>query len=143
MLIFLMENSTNLLFYVSGRRESNPVYIHPMDAYYRYTTARNSNATEHCRTAESNQVEVGNFSVAKLALQETFHCRDAGNRTRSLRTRSACTTGILHPDNRTSHARTCNRYTTARQYSAWRTVYRKIQTIARHRCSMCWLGHCL
>ncbi len=24
----------------SGRRESNPVYIHPMDAYYRYTTAR-------------------------------------------------------------------------------------------------------
>lgn len=26
----------------SGRRESNPVYIHPMDAYYRYTTARRS-----------------------------------------------------------------------------------------------------
>ena len=24
----------------SGCRESNPVYIHPMDAYYRYTTAR-------------------------------------------------------------------------------------------------------
>ena len=26
--------------FVSGCRESNPVYIHPMDAYYRYTTAR-------------------------------------------------------------------------------------------------------
>lgn|GEM_PF-2682729 len=25
---------------MSGRRELNPVYIHPMDAYYRYTTAR-------------------------------------------------------------------------------------------------------
>ena len=25
---------------LSGRRESNPVYIHPMDAYYRYTTTR-------------------------------------------------------------------------------------------------------
>jgi hypothetical protein len=25
---------------MSGRRESNPVYIHPMDAYYRHTPAR-------------------------------------------------------------------------------------------------------
>ena len=25
---------------LSGRRESNPVYIHPMDAYYRHTPAR-------------------------------------------------------------------------------------------------------
>jgi hypothetical protein len=25
---------------MSGRRELNPVYIHPMDAYYRHTPAR-------------------------------------------------------------------------------------------------------
>jgi len=28
-------------FIHSGCRESNPVYTHPMGAYYRYTTARN------------------------------------------------------------------------------------------------------
>ena len=29
----------------SGRRESNPVYMHPMHAYYRYTTARVQRST--------------------------------------------------------------------------------------------------
>ena len=28
------------VFYWSGCRELNPVYMHPMHAYYRYTTAR-------------------------------------------------------------------------------------------------------
>lgn len=28
--------------FLSGRWESNPDYIHPMDAYYHYTTARRS-----------------------------------------------------------------------------------------------------
>ncbi len=58
-----------LTSFASGCRESNPVYTHPMGAYYRYTTAR----------------------FATL-------CRAAGNRTRSTRTRSVRTTGILRPD---------------------------------------------
>ena len=32
----------SLVIIRSGRRESNPVYIHPMDAYYRHTPARSS-----------------------------------------------------------------------------------------------------
>src|SRR3989344_4904343 len=62
----------------SGRRESNSGYKTPSLAYYHYTTAR---------------------------LFGDVLGRAAGNRTRALRTRSVCTTGILRPDQK-HHTRT-------------------------------------
>ena len=156
---------------LSGRRESNPVYIHPMDAYYRYTTPRQCNPLPHgyvlplyytptlsisphgstprvfaflspfsprkagtyyryTLVAMRRCSECVAFFTSELkrrmlayrpdttilvrSLATTHspchsHCRDAGNRTQSIRTRIVCTTGILRPDSAndtwpTSHA---------------------------------------
>ena len=37
---YFLRESSGVLFFWSGCRELNPVYMHPMHAYYRYTTAR-------------------------------------------------------------------------------------------------------
>ena len=56
----------------SGCRESNPVYKHPMLAYYRYTTARQ----KHNRTCVTH---VRNFSVrvGLLGIEPSLHAPEA------------------------------------------------------------------
>ena len=63
-------------------------------AHFQQEMMRDSNPVSTCFAAADVYCTSG----------ETF-CRAAGNRTRSLRTRSVCTTGILRPDKR-SHPKT-------------------------------------
>ena len=39
-IILITSERAMILFLMSGRRESNPVYLLPKQAYYRYTTPR-------------------------------------------------------------------------------------------------------
>ena len=77
--VALRERTREHILSWSGCRESNPDCMTPSHAYYHYTTAR---------------------------FREIFG-RGAGNRTRSLRTRSARTTGILRPESRKRISHVC------------------------------------
>ena len=101
----------------SGRRESNPLYMTPSHAYYHYTTARfHKSSSILSSRRESNPVFTASGAAAvPRTTGLAFFYRGAGNRTRSTRTRSVRTTGILHPEKRTrAPTRTYDRYTTAR-----------------------------
>jgi hypothetical protein len=103
--------------------------MHPMHAYYRYTTSRQEISPLCMRTAgilqpaKNTLTRAGKcFLVGLLRIESSLHnrmaisaavprtagrilCRGAENRTRSTRTRSVRTTGILHPDKESDPAR--------------------------------------
>ncbi len=87
----------------SGCRGSNPVYMTPSHAYYRYTTARIIDEI-FCRASGIFRVELQGEARARVAPHDPStrttvqsFGRAAGNRTQSTRTRSVRTTGILQP----------------------------------------------
>ena len=55
----------------SGRRESNPVYMHPMHVYCRYTTARNEERRENLFSCRPNDGPKGFLTARKIYLRST------------------------------------------------------------------------
>jgi hypothetical protein len=74
--------------------------MHPMHAYCRYTTARREKRNKNTTYSYFFRTHglYGPLNTARLFDSIDVLCRGAGNRTRSTRTRSVRTTGILHPD---------------------------------------------
>lgn len=58
-----MRSQLALTKFVSGCRESNPDLIHPMDIYYRYTTARDEKEDS---TQGANSSQEWNLDKARL-----------------------------------------------------------------------------
>ena len=119
--------------FLSGCRGSNSGCMTPSHAYYHYTTARPFEVLFRAAGNRTRSTPAPRPRMCPAHPEKSFY-RGAGNRTRSTRTRSVRTTGILHPDKRTS-PRACDYrlrpvvirkanvllgYTTARKRTPWR-----------------------